>query len=107
MRKLVFFACIAIGGLAGLLVAANDAWSVRAVMISIGCVAGSAIGGAIGRIARRAGVRLQKVPEVPFGMGNGPDARDLNYWRDEGHPPFMRPSRSEPDRHMFDPDRFD
>ncbi len=104
MRKLVFLACIAIGGLAGLLVAAHDAWSVRAVMISIGCVAGAAIGGAI---ARRAGVRRQKVPEVPFGMGSGPDARDLNYWRDEGHPPFMRPSRSEPDQHMFDPERVD
>jgi hypothetical protein len=105
MRKSILFACIAIGGLAGLLVAAYDAWSVRAVMISIGCVAGAAIGG--GRIATGAGVRRPEAHDASFGMGSGPDDRDRNYWRDGGHPPFMRPSRSEPDRHMLDPDRVD
>ena len=107
MRKLIFFACIAVGGLAGLLVAAQDSWSVRAVMIGIGCVAGAAIGGAIGRVARGAGVRGPEALDASFGMGSGPEDRDRNYWRDGGHPPFMRPTRSEPDRHVLDPDRVD
>lgn len=107
MRKSILFACIAIGGLVGLLVAVHDAWSVRAVMISIGCVAGAAIGGAIGRVARGERARGPEALDASFGMGSGPDDRDQNYWRDRGHPPFMRPTRSEPDRHMLDPDRVD
>ncbi|MBN9206332.1 hypothetical protein [Methylibium petroleiphilum] len=107
MRTLIFFVCIAIGGVAGLLVAAQDAWSVRAVMVSIGCVAGAAIGGAIGRVGKRARVRRPEALDASFGMGSGPEDRDRNYWRDGGHPPFMRPTRSELDRHMLDPDRVD
>jgi hypothetical protein len=110
MRKSILFACVAIGGLAGLFVAAHDAWAVRIVMISIGCVAGAAIGGGIGRIGRIANgarVRHPEVVDTTFGMGSGPGDRDRNYWRDGGHPPFMRPTRSEPDRHMLDPDRID
>lgn len=107
MRKSILFACIAIGGMAGLLVAAYDTWSVRAVMMSIGCVAGAAIGGAIGRLRTGVGARRHEALDATFGMGSGPDDRERNYWRDGGHPPFMRPSRSEPDRHMLDPDRAD
>lgn len=107
MRKSILFVCIAIGGVAGLLVAAQDAWSVRAVMISIGCVAGAAIGGAFGRVARGTVVRRPEALDASFGMGNGPEDLDRNYWRDGGHLPFMRPTRSEPDRHMLDPDRVD
>jgi hypothetical protein len=107
MRRFILFACIAIGAVAGLLVAAQESWGVQAVMASIGCVAGAAIGGAIGRIARNAGTRRVVVFDPAFGMGTAPDDRDRNYWRDKGHPPFMHPPRSEPDRHMLDPDRID
>jgi hypothetical protein len=49
----------------------------------------------------------------------GPDREDLNfgqiatskalsadYWRDNGHPPFMKPSEAEPDKQMFDPNKL-
>jgi hypothetical protein len=107
MRKSILFALVAIGGVAGLLAAAQDGWSVRAVMIGVGCVAGAALGGAIGRLAGGAGMRRPEALDGSFGMGSGPEDRDRNYWRDGGHPPFMRPTRSEPDRHMLDPDRVD
>jgi len=107
MRKSILFVCIAIGALAGLLVAAEETWGVQAVMVSIGCVAGAAIGGAMGRIARRTEIRRPVVVDAAFGMGTAPDDRDRNYWRDKGYPPFMHPPRSEPDRHMLDPDRID
>lgn len=107
MRKSILFFCIAAGGLAGLLAAAQEHWSVQAVMVSMGGVAGAAIGGAIGRMTRRTGARRPVALDAALGMGTATDDRDRNYWRDKGHPPFMQPPRSEPDRHMLDPDRLD
>jgi len=41
------------------------------------------------------------------GMGTSPKDLAANFWRDKGHPPFMKPTEAKPDSHMFDPDKLD
>ena len=39
-------------------------------------------------------------------VSTSPRSLSANYWRDRGHPPYMKPSDGDPDKHMFDPDRL-
>lgn len=95
MRKVIFFGFIALGGLIGLFSAAMDDWGTRMVMIGVGMLFGTAIGGALTRIGGR-GRRWQKSDPIP-GMGVTSDDLAANYWRDKGYPPFMKPPESDAD----------
>jgi hypothetical protein len=94
MRKLIFVCFIALGGLVGLFSAVMDGWGLRVVMICIGMLFGTAIGGALTRIGggRR---NLKQEPDPIPGMGVTSEDLAANYWRDKGHPPFMKPPENE------------
>ena len=94
MRKLLFIGFIALGALVGLFSAAMDGWGTRVVMIGIGMLFGTAIGGALTRIGGRARNSKQDVDPIP-GMGVTSEDLAANYWRDKGHPPFMKPSEGD------------
>ena len=94
MRKPIFFGFIALGGLVGLFSAAMDGWGTRVVMIGIGMLFGTAIGGALTGIGGRARTSKQNVDPIP-GMGMTSEDLAANYWRDKGHPPFMKPPESD------------
>lgn len=106
MRKIVFLAFIATGTAVGLIAALNGDWGLRLVMMAIGAVVGVAIGGAVTDVGKRPKMRPPVCLDDSYGQGTSAEDRDRNYWRDGGHPPFMKPSSAEPDRHMFDPDRL-
>ena len=106
MRKAIFFGFIAVGAAAGLIAAFNGDWGLRLVMMAIGAVIGAAIGGAVTRVGKRPPIRVPSDLEQSYGQGTSAEDRDRNYWRDRGHPPFMKPPSGVPDRHMFDPDRL-
>ncbi len=102
MRKLIFISFIVLGAVIGLFSALHDDWSVKVVMMTIGAVVGIVLGGALTSTGRRERARGSVEPD------DAPLAElDRNYWRDKGHPPFMKPPSAEPDHHMFDPDRQD
>ncbi len=105
MRKLIFFAFVAIGALVGLLSAANDDWATRAVMAAVGSLFGAAIGGALSFVGKNKTSRLQVEGSIP-GMGSSTADIAANYWRDRGAPPFMKSPSGLPDKHMFDPDKL-
>ena len=107
MRKLIFMVFIALGALIGLIAAANTDWGTRLVMIGVGALFGAPIGGALASIGRKGRQPLEWGENPLPGMGTTPKDIAANYWRDKGHPPFMKPSEAEPDKHMFDPDRLD
>jgi hypothetical protein len=106
MRKTIFLGFVAVGAAAGLIVALNADWTLRLVMMAIGTVVGLAIGGAVTGVGRRPKMPEHSGVDESYGQGTSADDRDRNFWRDRGHPPFMKPPSAEPDRHMFDPDRL-
>lgn len=106
MRRAIFFGFIMLGATLGLFFALDGDWGLRVVMTLFGALVGTAIGGALSRI----GTDRRSIPfderAIP-GLGTSSEDLAANYWRDKGHPPFMKPSSAEPDRHMFDPERLD
>jgi hypothetical protein len=108
MRKPIFIGFIVVGAAVGMLVAIDGDWGLRIVMMVIGAVVGAAVGGVLTRMGgqSRPGHRATFL-SGSYGSGTSPDELAENYWRDQGHAPFTKPPRAEPDRHMFDPDRLD
>ena len=108
MRKVFALAILAFGALAGLLSAAEDNWGTRIVMIGVGLLFTAPVAGVVGV----AGKRRRRGREMDWSFepmtSDGTSSRDLagNYWRDQGHAPFMKPPDGPPDRHQFDPDRI-
>ncbi len=107
MRKAVLLIFVVAGAGAGLIAAMDGDWGLRVVMMTIGAVVGAAIGGAVTRLGKRSTPLRPVGLDESYGQGTSAEDRDRNYWRDKGHPPFMKPPRGEPDRHLFDPDRLD
>jgi len=105
MRKLIFIGVVAIGTLVGLLSAVNDDWATRFVMMAVGALFGTAIGGALALAGRRRFSMVRSNESIP-GMGSSTEDLAANYWRDKGSPPFMKPPSAVPDKHMFDPDKL-
>lgn len=109
MRKAIFLFFLLLGVGAGYLPARNDDWGLRIVMMAVGALFGAAIGGGLSQIGKRQGrLPLQTEEEIePIPGGLGTSSRDVaaNYWRDEGHMPFMKPPRPELGNHMFDADK--
>lgn len=107
VRKLVFLSFIAFGAAIGMFTALHDDWGVKVVMMAIGGVIGAVLGGAVSGVGRRSQpVDIHETDDA-FGQGTSARDRDSNYWRDKGHPPFMKPPNALPDHRMFDPDRQD
>ncbi|MDF3833061.1 hypothetical protein P3W85_08880 [Cupriavidus basilensis] len=90
MRKLVFLVFVIVGAGAGLLFSIKEDWGVRAVFMFFGVIAGAAVGGPVLGLGQR---RRSSSPRADTLRGLGMTDEDLmdNYWRDEGHPQFMKP----------------
>lgn len=106
MRKAVFHTLVVIGAAVGLASATADEWGVKLVMLTIGAVAGAAIGGAISRIARGVKMRPGRRGGVASDLGTTPNDLMDNYWRDKGRPPLVSALEPEHGRHQFDPDKL-
>ena len=105
MRKAIFIGFILLGTAMGLLASLQEEWSTRIVVMLLGALVGTAIGGGLSRVRRQ-----QPTGAVTEGPpGDGTTSKDLaaNFWRDRGHAPFMKPPNAEPGRKMFDPDQLD
>jgi hypothetical protein len=106
MRKAAFIAFVLLGALLGLLSAAQEGWGTRVVMMGVGILFAVPIGVALAGIKGR-GRKVAEWPEVSsIPRVTSPKELARNFWRDQGHPPFMKPSDAPPDRHQFDPDRL-
>lgn len=106
MRKAILVGFIAAGALIGLFSAANDDWATRIVMMGVGALFGAPLGAALaGRKARSGQNQVADSEQLP-GTGTSPKDLAANFWRDKGHPPFMKPTEVQPDSHMFDPDKL-
>ena len=105
MKKAVLYLGMLLGAAVGLLSALTDGVGVKIVMMSIGAVAGAAIGGAIARLGTE---RLSSdEAQESYGQGTSPEDRMRNFWRDKGKlVPFSGPADPEGDRHDFDRDRI-
>lgn len=106
MRKTIFFTFVVIGAAIGLASALEDEWGVRAVMMTIGAVTGTAIGGAISGIAARGRMKQEFDIAAMPGLGMTPTDTMDNYWRDKGRPPLTSALEPEHGRHQFDPDKL-
>ena len=109
MRKLVFVVLFLAGVGLGWLPARHDDLGLQLVMMAIGALFGTAIGGGIAQIGLRRPWqrRIPTEEELQPIPGMGTSSRDVaaNFWRDKGYPPFMKPPRPELGTHMFDADK--
>jgi hypothetical protein len=106
VRRFAIVCVIVAGGLLGLLSAAEDDWGTKVVMMAIGVLVGTAIGGGLLRSAARSGAARSAWLDEPNDHGSPEDELVRNHWRDRGHPPFAKPPETlPPDRHAFDPDK--
>lgn len=80
MRKGILLVGLILGACVGLLASLTDGTGVKIVMMSIGAVAGAAIGGAFSKTGRRKPIQPDSIP----GMGSFFDEQMRNYWRDKG-----------------------
>jgi len=80
VRKFVLYLGVVLGAALGLLSSLTDGIGAKIVMMSIGAVAGAAIGGALSQIAKRKGFRRDSTPELGFSA----EEHARNYWRDNG-----------------------
>lgn len=108
MRRAVFIFFLSLGIAAGAFATKGDDWGLSAVMMVVGALFGAAIGGGLASIGRRVPrLALRTEEEMDPIPGMGTSSRDLaaNYWRDEGHPQFMKPPRPEHGNRMLDADK--
>lgn len=107
MRKLVFFLFLTAGVGLGWMSSRHDEMGLQVVMMLVGALFGGAIGGGLSQIGAR-NPSLRSIPSeeelhpIP-GMGLAPRDSAANYWRDEGHFPFMKPPTTEHGARMADP----
>lgn len=98
MRKLVVIGFVIAGLAIGLLSARGETWAVKVFMMVLGGLIGATAGAALSRI----GLGSRATPRRDGALrGLGTSSEDLmdNYWRDEGHPQFMKPPS--PDSKQF------
>jgi hypothetical protein len=106
MQKAVFLVFVVVGAAVGLASALTDDWGVKMVMMTIGAVAGAAIGGAVSGVAARGSKKPDLDSEALTGLGMSPTDLIDNYWRDKGRPPLTSALEPEHGRHQFDPDKL-
>ena len=111
MRKAIFFFPL----LPGIVLSAFDNdWGLQLIMMFIGAMFGSAIGGySLSQIGKPHPKgcqlrRLRAAEKINPILGIGMSGWDIvaNCWRDKWLPPYTRMSNAEPDKHMFDLDRI-
>lgn len=105
MRKLLLIGFVAVCAAVGFFSALDDDRPTQFVMSGLGALFGLAIGGGLLRIGSRHDANRRFDMVIP-GMGSSTADLAANYWRDRGHPPFMKPRVTAPDEHQFDPDRL-
>lgn len=109
MRKAIFLFFLLLGIGAGYLSASHDDWGLRIGMMALGALFGGAIGGGLSQIGKQRQNLCPVLTEEELNPipGMGTASRDLaaNYWRDEGHPQFMKPPRPEYGDRMFDAEK--
>ena len=98
MRKLIFIGLIVAGSAVGLLSTLGDGWGLRLLMMCVGALVGTAGGGALSRIGL-GGSPVPRRDDTLRGLGTTPEDLVDNFWRDEGHPQFMKPPS--PDNKQF------
>lgn len=82
MRKVALFVGLVLGAGVGLLTSLTDGIGLKIVMMSIGALAGAAIGGALSKIGRRG--QLSATAEDIPGLGFSPEDRMRRYWVEKG-----------------------
>ncbi len=95
MRMLAFLVLVLAGALAGWAIWQDEALATRLVLAAVSPLVGAAVGGALLKIGRGQVSRSLTANPIP---GSGVTSEDLaaNYWRDKGHPPFMKPPEGDP-----------
>lgn len=90
LRLALFLAIVAAGAIAGFATGSGEDSATRLVLAGVGALIGAAIGGAALKLGGIKGSNTSTVGATP---GSGVTSEDLaaNYWRDKGHPPFMKP----------------
>jgi len=106
MRILIALVVGLLGPSAALILTTGFSWPVQMVAAAVGCMFSWPAAAAISGLARfqRRQVSPERSSADEWVMS--PRAVSENYWRDRGHPPFMRPPQAPPDHHQFDPDRL-
>lgn len=109
MRKAIFLFFLLLGIGLGYLPARHDDWGLRIIMIAVGALFGGAVGAGLSQIGKRqprlAPQTEEEIEPIPGGLGTSSRDVAANFWRDEGHVPFMKPPRPELGNHMFDADK--
>ena len=85
MRMLAFLVLVLAGALAGWAIGQDEALATRLVLAAVGALVGAAVGGALLKIGRGQVSRSLTSEDLA-----------ANYWRDKGHPPFMKPPEGDP-----------
>jgi hypothetical protein len=93
MKKLSIVIGAAFGAAIGLFTSIPDGLGLKIVMMSIGAVAGIAIGGAFSRIGSKEAQRPSRNDSVPP-IGFPPEEQMNTYWRDNGK---IYPMQGHPD----------
>jgi hypothetical protein len=90
LRLTLFLATVVVGAIAGYATSSGEDGATRLVLAGIGSLIGAAIGGAVLKLGGTKGPKTSTGSPIP---GSGVTSEDLaaNYWRDKGHPPFMKP----------------
>lgn len=109
VRKLIFLLFLTIGVGLGWLSTLRDEIGLQIGMMIVGAMFGGAVGGTLSQIRSRSPnlrhlLTEEEIEPIP---GMGMSGRDLavNFSRDEGHPPFMKPPRPEHGIHMLDAEK--
>lgn len=98
MRKLVVIGFIVAGAAIGLLSALGETWALKGFMMGLGAFIGAIAGTALSRIGQD-GYPISRRDDTLRGLGTTSEDLMDNYWRDEGHPQFMKPPS--PDSKQF------
>lgn len=83
MRKGTLVVGLILGACVGLLTSLSEGMGLQLVMMSIGAVAGVAVGGAISHIGKRASKAPISHDSIP-GVGFSSQDQMRNYWLDKG-----------------------
>ena len=98
MRKLVVIGFVIAGAAIGLLSSLGETWALKVFMMGLGGLVGAIAGAALSRIGQGSSSTPRR-DDALRGLGTTPEDLMDNYWRDEGHPQFMKPPS--PDSKQF------
>ena len=90
MRKLVVIGFVMAGAAIGLLSSLGETWALKVFMSGLGGLVGAIAGVALSRIGQ-GGHPTPRRDDALRGLGTTSEDIMDNYWRDEGHPQFMKP----------------